>query len=239
MFTSGFRVLEHGSGALYEHEGGITVSGHRPGSCLRMPYTSSHFGLVTEGELTLAFRNRRRILSAGDYFSAIGPARLLGAGKAVAISVPGYLALNTCGGPIEEMGRLRYIDGSTDTLLVPPVRKGDPCLNHLHFPPGVVQTPHTHPSLRVNIVYRGRGVCVLPEEDRTVELYPGHVSVMLPETVHGFITGDSVMDVITFHPDSDTGMTDDDHPMVNRTIVGGESASGLSDIRTPPLESGR
>ena len=44
------------------------------------------------------------------------------------------------GGPIEAMGRLRYIDGCTDSLLIPPWRRGEACLNHLHIPPGVEQT---------------------------------------------------------------------------------------------------
>lgn len=40
------------------------------------------------------------------------------------------------------------------------------------------------------------------------------------------------MDVIAYHPDSDFGPQDEDHPMVNRTIVDGVSASKLEAIRT-------
>jgi hypothetical protein len=40
------------------------------------------------------------------------------------------------------------------------------------------------------------------------------------------------MDVIAWHPDSDFGPEDDDHPMVNRTIVDGVSAAKIADIRT-------
>ena len=60
-----------------------------------------------------------------------------------------YRAFFTIGGEIEDKGRLRYIDGCTDSLLIPPVKKGDPCLNHLHFPKNITQTPHTHPSHRI------------------------------------------------------------------------------------------
>ena len=40
------------------------------------------------------------------------------------------------------------------------------------------------------------------------------------------------MDVVAFHPDSDTGPQPDDHPMVNRTIVDGVSATNIAAIRT-------
>ena len=40
------------------------------------------------------------------------------------------------------------------------------------------------------------------------------------------------MDVIAFHPDSDFGPTDIEHPMINRTIVNGVKASELENIRT-------
>ena len=39
------------------------------------------------------------------------------------------------------------------------------------------------------------------------------------------------MCVIAYHPDSDFGPTDDDHPMVNRTIVDGVPVN-QSNIRT-------
>ena len=35
-----------------------------------------------------------------------------------------------------------------DTLLLAPPKLTDPCLNLLHFPPGITQTAHSHPSLR-------------------------------------------------------------------------------------------
>lgn len=49
---------------------------------------------------------------------------------------------------------------------------------------------------------------------------------------HSFFTDDSEMDVIAYHPDSDTGPTHDDHPMINRTIVDGVSAANIQEIRT-------
>ncbi len=80
------------------------------------------------------------------------------------------------GGPVEEKGRLRYIDGCTDSLLIPPTLSGDACLNLLHLPPHTCQTPHTHPSLRVGLIIRGRGHC-LTDEGR-IPLDPGQAFVI-------------------------------------------------------------
>ena len=55
---------------------------------------------------------------------------------------------------------------------------------------------------------------------------------MYPQGQHSFDTKDKSMDVIAFHPDSDFGATDVVHPMINRTIVDGVSASAIDKIRT-------
>lgn len=209
------------------------IFGFTPDSQVELPAGYTHFGLVVDGEIILAYGNRTRQLFGGDFFSVIGPATIQSSGLGIVSSARRYAGFNVFGGPLEERGKLRYINGCTDTLLVPPVRKGDPCLNHLHFPPHSVQTPHTHPSVRVNIVYRGSGICLVPEDERKrVPLVKGYAFIMKTETLHSFNTEDESMDVITFHPDSDVGMTDNDHPMINRTIVGGVSAKFIDDIRT-------
>jgi len=110
------------------------------------------------------------------------------------------------------------------------VRKGDPCLNHLHFPKDITQTQHIHPSVRTGIVYRGEGECVVNEGK--IPLITGHAFVIKTNPPHSFNTLSETIDVIAFHPDSDTGMTDDDHPMVNRTMVDGVSARYIGEIRT-------
>lgn len=142
----------------------------------------------------------------------------------------GYRGMFTIGGPIESRGRLRYIDGCSDTLLICPPRLGEPCLNHLHFPKGISQTMHTHPSIRVGVVARGHGICKTPSDE--FALKPGMLWLLPEDTPHCFFTDDETMDVIAWHPDSDTGPSDDDHPMINRTIVGGTSARHLDAIRT-------
>lgn len=223
------------SGLIEEYDDGVfttRISGFVPkGENVELPEGYTHFGVVVDGMITLNTKERGRLLVAGDFFSVIGKAIIIGTGTGVVTSAKGYRGFNLCGGPIEETGRLRYIDGCTDTLLVPPVRKGDPCFNHLHFPKGIVQTPHTHPSVRTGVVLRGRGECVSPDE-ASIPLVPGVVFIIETGAVHSFNSHDESMDIIAFHPDSDTGPTDDDHPMVNRTIVDGVSASEIESIRT-------
>jgi hypothetical protein len=157
-----------------------------------------------------------------------------------------FKAYATFGGPIEEKGRLKYIDGCTDSLLISPVKKGQPCLNHLHFPNDINQTQHTHPSHRIGIVASGYGECITPFGNLPLE--PDMIFVIkawdgityktgldgneYPIGQHAFRTWDSVMNVIAFHPDSDFGPEDEFHPMINRTIVDGVSANTRKDIMT-------
>lgn len=114
-------------------------------------------------------------------------------------------------------GDLKYIDGCTDTLLVCPPRKGDPCLNTLYFPPGVNQTFHTHPSQRLGAVIKGEGWACFGNEE--VKLKEGDVWIIETNELHRFRTEDSDMVVIAYHPDSDFGPEDEFHPMINRTII--------------------
>jgi hypothetical protein len=157
-----------------------------------------------------------------------------------------YKAVYTIGGPIEESGRLNYIDGCTDSLLIPPVKLGDPCFNHLHFPTNIEQTPHTHPSHRIGIVARGKGICVtpfgnLPLQEGMIFVIKEWDGVSFEKAEDGnvyeignhcFYTQEEGMDVIAFHPDSDFGPQDENHPMINRTIVKGISANSIDTIRT-------
>jgi quercetin dioxygenase-like cupin family protein len=232
--TQSVSTFELHAGVLGEHADNqfrTLIYGFTPACEVPLMAGYTYMGVVCDGTLTVVYGNRTRQLDAGDYFSVIGPAMVMGDGRGMASAVPGYIGVNTFGGPIEPTGRLRYIDGCTDSLLVPPVRKGDPCLNHLHFPERIRQTPHTHPSVRTGLVYRGGGECIVPGRD-PIPLRPGCAFIIPTNAVHSFNTADASMDVIAFHPDSDTGVTDDDHPMVNRTMVNGVSASQLDGIRT-------
>ena len=123
---------------------------------------------------------------------------------------------------------------------------GDPCFNHLHFPSNISQTPHTHPSHRIGIVSNGSGECVTPfgnldlKEDMIfiikewdgVSFRKGLDNKDYEVGNHCFYTFAEDMDVIAFHPDSDFGATDINHPMINRTIVKGKSANTIDSIQT-------
>jgi hypothetical protein len=160
--------------------------------------------------------------------------------EAVAIVAKHYDGMRVFGGPVENRGRLRYIDGCTDSLLIPPVKKGDPCLNLLHFPTCIDQTMHTHPSVRVGVVFRGYGECVTPWGD--CPLRPGSIFVIHPSNgkeldgypigSHKFRTTGSDMSIVAYHPDSDVGPTDELHPMLSRTIVDGKPATELPELWT-------
>jgi hypothetical protein len=220
----------------------------------------SYFGYVYSGNAVLDSQKRPfQGLCNGMYFAISEPFKLHQyelKGSLVIVEVlntlgvypnTSFKSMYAVGGPIEEKGRLKYIDGCTDSLLIAPVKKGDPCLNHLHFPPGIDQTQHTHPSHRIGIVAKGYGECITPFGN--MPLVEGTIFIIkawdgvsystaengmeYPIGQHAFKTPyQTSMDVIAFHPDSDFGATDEVHPMINRTIVDGVSASLIDSIRT-------
>jgi hypothetical protein len=73
-------------------------------------------------------------------------------------------------------------------------------------------------------VVDGAGTCVSGEDHRDA-MRSGSVFVLPAGTCHRFETGphDHLL-LMAWHPDSDVGPTDDDHPMLNRTLRPG---SGL------------
>lgn len=159
-----------------------------------------------------------------------GTIRTVGNSLLLCVTVVNFQGMFQMGGEIERSGRLQYIDGCTDTCLISPLRFGDPCLNYLHFPPGIRQSAHTHPSLRVGVVARGEGLCVTPFGDDT--LMPGDVFAILPSNgqdavgldgrdypvgTHCFFTTGSSMEIVAFHQNSDWGPTDESHPMLAQT----------------------
>jgi hypothetical protein len=192
--------------------------------------SSSFFGFVQRGITRLSGAGYNYDLDSGQYFCIQEQVELEG-GTGIVIERGQYRALNLIGGPVEAVGRLKYIDGCTDTLIVPPVKRGDACLNALFFPEGIDQTLHTHPSIRLGVVARGRGECRTTTD--VVPLLPGNIFLIEEDAIHGFHTGVGMgMCIIAGHPDSDFGPMDEDHPMINRTIVSGVSASVLDEIRT-------
>ncbi len=208
---------------------------------LEIPGWAVHcFGYVLSGTARIAHRNLRAELPAGSFFGV--PGELSVYPMAENAAPPMVVVIERIGyrgqvvvGTIEDKGRLTYIDGCSDSMLVYPPRLGDPVLNHLYFPRGIRQTQHTHPSIRLGIVARGKGMAWGPVQpgqkyDRTVQLHgrdyweeplePGNVFLLDAQEMHSFHTLDSdFMDVIAYHPDSDWGPQDTTHPMINRTYI--------------------
>jgi hypothetical protein len=183
---------------------------------LALDAEGTHFGFVFAGSAILRCSSGVFSVSRGMYFAVPGRLRIA-EGSGIVVSQRGYLGLFHLGGPVENQGRLRYIDGCTDSLLIPPVVHGDPCLNLLHLPPYTRQTTHTHPSLRVGLIIRGEGYCLTPAG--RVALAPGMAFVIEADSLHSFHTNESPLLVLAYHPDSDCGPTHANHPMVNRTII--------------------
>jgi quercetin dioxygenase-like cupin family protein len=180
------------------------------------PY-STVYGYVLDGEVELP---NGWVARPEQYFSyAMREDGMFNVkGTSVLIERLGFLGQNTLGGPIEESGRLCYIDGCSDSLLIYPPRQGDPSLNQLYFPPGIDQTYHIHPSVRLGVVVRGKGMSTLRHE--TIDLEVGNLFCIEEREYHRFRTDDnSTLTVIAFHPDGDWGPTDQNHTMLNRTYI--------------------
>ena len=179
--------------------------------------TATSYGYVVRGSARVIAGGIEAKLVAGAFFSAPGEIELSVDGVVAVVERKGFRGMATLGA-IEATGRLAYIDGCSDTILCMPPRLGDPVFNHLHFPAGIEQTQHSHPSIRLGVVARGKGLAYGPGWERPLET--GAVFLLHAHEVHAFKTtrGES-MDVIAFHPDSDWGPTDGVHPMLNRTYL--------------------
>lgn len=115
---------------------------------LSISANGTHFGFVERGNAVLRTAQGEFTLREKMYFCVPGQF-VIANGAGVIITRLNYTGIFALGGQIETTGRLRYIDGCTDTLLIAPPILGDPCLNALYFPKNIRQTPHTHPSVRV------------------------------------------------------------------------------------------
>lgn len=184
---------------------------------LLLPAAATAYGMVTAGQAQLSDAEAGPFALRQGMFFVLPNGGQVNGGSGLVITLSGYQGLRQIGGPLEAAGRLRYIDGCSDTLLICPPRLGDPCLNHLHIPPHTDQTPHTHPSVRIGVILRGTGECRTP--DGVYPLQPGMGWYIPTGCLHSFFTRDESLDVIAWHPDSDFGPRDDDHPMINRTVI--------------------
>lgn len=174
------------------------------------------------GENRLIIDNKEYCLEKNQYFglSVLEKANIESVDQLFLVIRLGYLVPSSIGW-IEKKGRLSYIDGCSDTLLVYPARLGDASLNLLYFPPGISQTFHRHPSIRLGCVVDGSGYSSVGEQnDVEKKLLTTGISFCLTEQErHRFSTENDSMTVIAFHPDGDWGPTDKNHTMLNRTYT--------------------
>ena len=146
-------------------------------------------------------------------------------------------------GEVEPNGRLKYIDGAFNNLLMSPPKKGDPCLNALYMAGKIDQTPHTHPSTRIGMILRGEVIVRIWDSEGegagitdVLLLKKGDAWFMEKDTVHSFHTeANDDMALFAFHPDSDFGPTDEEAPMINRTIIEGISSKGNNEPKKTKL----
>lgn len=179
------------------------------------------YGFIFSGTMTLP---NGKVVGENEYFSywARDPEKFEYDGKAVVFTRIGFKGQNIIGGPIEERGRLTYIDGCTDTLLVYPPRMGDPSLNILYFPRFTDQSMHLHPSIRLGAVVKGHGSAILLDEGNEeigIPLEKGMMFCLNENEKHRFKTAEHPMIIVAFHPDGDWGPTDHNHSMLNRTYL--------------------
>jgi mannose-6-phosphate isomerase-like protein (cupin superfamily) len=80
------------------------------------------------------------------------------------------------------------------------------------------------------MIVEGSGECETPEAN--IPMQPGQIILIPAYCIHKFRTIENKLTVICFHPDSDTGFTHVNHPMLMRTFVAGTSASNLPEIQT-------
>jgi quercetin dioxygenase-like cupin family protein len=83
-------------------------------------------------------------------------------------------------------GNLSYMDGGTNTTAVNPGRLGLPVINYVHFPAGMKQTLHTHPSQRIGLILSGKGEIEL-DNGVMFPIKEGDCWVMERNVLHNFM----------------------------------------------------
>lgn len=225
-------------GKLAEDNTGTVVYGYKTGlaesESIEIPAIGGCFIVVQKGSIQTTFGNQRINLSEHSWQTTTSGAQLdIAPNTVVAIFQKlDYYGLDSLGKIELDTGRLKYINGCFDTILFQPIKKGLPCMNTLFMPSLINQTMHTHPSTRAGIILKGKAYCETPKGQHP--LSEGVIFFMPKDSLHKFRTdihGDT-LNLAAFHPDSDSGPTDDLHIMLNRTIVEGVSANKLENIKT-------
>lgn len=243
--NDGFNLFNSYFGLLVEDREGTQIYGFENISrdilepMVMIPQGGGCFGYVDSGIVVIECytTGKQMQVEKGYWFSTPGGCNIVfdpsEKYRLVVCQRDGYRGFLSMG-LVEQEGRLKYIDGAFDTLLHPPIKKGYPCLNALYMPTGIHQTMHTHPSTRVGFIMVGGATCETKDGNR-YRLNTGDIFYLRTDSWHKFRSDleDSVlMKLVAYHPDSDFGPTDEEHPMLNRTMVGEVSAKDMPEIQT-------
>lgn len=192
---------------------------------LKLASGATHFGYVISGSAKLRLKDGRHYdLIQGMYFSVPNECMIEG-GEGIVFSKSDFHGVFLLGGPLCEDSTLEYLPGCVDSILIPPIFRGDPCLNFLNTTKGTLQPVHTHPSYRIGFVISGYGWEVSDAPKIITELKVRDIFFVAPWQEHAFETRDADLKFIVFHPNSDYGPTKDDHPLINQTFVNGHRAN--------------
>lgn len=193
---------------------------------INLPEGNAHYGFVFSGTAILTTSFGVFELKTGMYFS-ISENFKISNGSGVIFSRINFQCNFSIGSSRDEKGQLEYIDGATASVLIHPEIKGYPILNSLYLPQQTYQTMHIHPDIRVGLVFKGSGYCYTPDALGRIgsefevchNLQPGAFFYIPTDGKHRFVTTDNSLVIIPWHAHSDSGVDDDSHYMLDRSIA--------------------
>ena len=205
---------------------------------VHIPEADGLFGYLDETASTtmlISHDDFSMSIQPGQWFQCPGNIRfdVPTGGRVMVVQRVGFDAM-IAQGTVEKTGRLRYINGCHDTILCGPIKADYPVINTLHMPNGINQTMHTHPSTRMGFVIDGGADAETPVA--THSLRKGTIFFLPANGRHKFRTdmdSETALRLIAFHPESGgIGPQDENHIMLNRTVVDGKGADQHPDIQT-------
>lgn len=208
----GTAVIVPGFPAGKVHVRSFECSGGKPTLRLSSPEDglATHYGLAFRSCSVLSNAGQA-FLPPGGWFAQNGNINING-GSGLVVTMPRRWGLNSYGGPVEDVGRLRYIDGSSRSFLSPPAKAGEPCLELIHCPPETQQEFHAFNCLRVGVVFRGSGRLLIGGDGEfggeQHALTPGLVFVIPPTLETALHTDGERLDVVVWSPETDEGPLD-------------------------------
>lgn len=202
---------------FYDGEASFLTNGHRSGV----------LGYVDQ-ETQIRVGNVRLFLTGGMYFRAPSVEVVHGAG--ILMQKTGFDAQTLIGGPDDGRGRLRWINGVRYSLLVPPMKSGDPCLELISFPRNHFGSLITFAFPFIAVVRDGEGE--IQTEDRNYRVEWGNQISIPPNYPHRYVTTPRApLQLVVFQTVTGESFDDGRNPLVEATIYKGQSAQDVDEIR--------